>query len=96
MIQKLRYRKDNAEGGKDHSDRCGQCSCEALLFVPNIGRAVDSDRSRRRLRNYGDIHHLIVGDPLLLLYTGVFDQRNHGITAAECEQADLRKGQKEI
>ena len=95
LIQKLRYRKDDAEGGKDHADRCNQRSGEALLFVPDIGRAVDSDRSGRGLRNNGDVHHFIMGDPLLLLYTGILNQCDHGISAAEGEQANLRKGQEE-
>ena len=96
MVQKLRYYKDDAEGGKNHSDRCDQRPGKAFLFVPDIGRAVDSDRSRRGLCNNGDVHHLIVGDPLLLFHAGVFDQRDHGVTAAEGKQAYLRKGKKEI
>jgi peptide methionine sulfoxide reductase MsrA len=37
-----------------------------------------------------------VGDPLLFFNADVFDQRNHGITAAKSEQADLREGQKQF
>ena len=96
MIQKLRYRKDDAEGGEDHSDCCDQCSCKAFLFVSDVGRTVDSDRSRSGLCDDGDVHHLIVGNPFLLLYAGAFDQCDHGVSAAEGKQANLRKGQKEI
>ncbi len=33
-------------------------------------------------------------DPLLFLYTGIFDQRDHSISAAKSEQACLCKAQK--
>ena len=95
-IYQPRYREDDAEGWEDHSDRGDQRADKALPFVPNIGRAVDGDRSRRGLCDNGDVHHFIMSDPLLLLYAGVFDQCEHGISAAEGEQANLRKGQKEI
>lgn len=35
-------------------------------------------------------------DPLLFLYTGIFDQRDHSISAAKSEQACLCKAQKKI
>ena len=95
-IYQPRYREDDAEGWEDHSDRGDQRADKALPFVANIGRAVDGDRSRRGLCDNGDVHHLIVGDPPLLLHTGIFVQRNHGVSAAEGKQSYFRKCQKEI
>ncbi len=72
------------------------CGCKALLFVPDIGRAVNIGRSRRGLCSNGDVHHFIMGDPPLLFHAGVFDQCDHGASAAEGERSGLRKGQEEI
>jgi hypothetical protein len=37
-----------------------------------------------------------MSDPLFFLHTSVFDQCDHRVSAAKCEEADLREGQKEI
>ena len=60
--------------------------------IADVGRAVDRDRPRRHLRNGDDIGQFAVRNPLVADHHLVLDQRQHRITAAETEKADLQIG----
>jgi len=63
-----------------------------LLEVANIGGAVDGDGTGGRFGNDDQFHHLLPGYPFFLLHTGIFNDGDHGISAAEGKQTDLKKG----
>ena len=96
VIQKHGYQKNDAERRENHSDRSRNRSRKSFLFITYICGTVDGDRSGRGFRDHRDVHHFIVRDPLLLLHTGIFNQGDHGITAAEGEKPNLCERQKEI
>ena len=96
IIQEHGNQKNDAEGWKDHSYRCRDCSNQALLLVTDEGCAIDGYWAGRGFRDHCDVHHLVVCDPAFLLDAGILNQRNHGISTAESEQSDLCKCQEQI
>ena len=59
-------------------------------------RGVDRDRSRRHFRNRDDIRKLRHRQPLMNFNDLTLDQRHCRVTAADAEQADLEKAQKQL
>jgi len=90
-IQIEGYNIQDQKGGHHHAQSRGSGSRELSFLIPDIGGAVNGDRSGGGLRNHDHLHHLFMGDPLLLCDAGILNESDHGISAPECEGTDPRK-----
>ncbi len=79
----------------------GKCRQNGSPDVPRYGiayisRAVDADRPGRHLGNRDNIGEFGQRQPVVFVHDFMLDQGQHGISAAESENADLGIGIKEL
>ena len=59
--------------------------------VAYIGGAVDADRTRSRLADSHDIRKLGIGEPMVLYYSFVMDERQHRISSTKIKCTNFGK-----
>ena len=94
MAQKKRDQEDDDKGRQNDAERRGSGAEDACRAVADKGRGIDRDRSGRGFRNGNNVGNLLFFDQLTFFRRLVFDQRDHGIAAAEGKCADFQKNQK--
>lgn len=94
--------QEHGDDIKDHKRRkhdtqsCQNGTCHASYLVAHIGGTVDGDRTGRGFGHHGQIHHLILRQPLLFFHAGIGDHGDHSVSAAKGKQSDFHKTEKEL
>ena len=81
--------------GQHHPQRGAEGAGQARQLRPHIGGDVHRKGARRTLADGDEVHQFFRRHPALGLDIRL-DERQHGITAADGEQADLEEGQKQL
>lgn len=81
-------RQADSHGGRSRAGDFGQ-------LVAEVGGAVDGHRSGGGFCNGGHVEEFVFVQPSAALDELFFQQGNHGVAAAEGEQTDFEKGEKQ-
>ena len=82
----------NADERRKHGAAYGGGrSRDAACLVADEDRRVDGDGAGRRLRERQQLHEFVAGQPAPAVDDLRFDERDHGVAAAEGEESDLEK-----
>ena len=64
--------------------------------VADVCGGVDADGAGRHLRHGDDVRELTHGHPMVVRNDLTLNHRDHGVTAAEAEEADEEEGVEEL
>ena len=82
----------NADERRKHGAAYGGGrSRDAACLVADEDRRVDGDGAGRRLRERQQLHEFVAGQPAPAVDDLRFDERDHGVAAAEGEESNLEK-----
>ena len=91
MLEKESDRKYNDERGHYATQSGGYATRKFLQLVADKDGYVDGEDSRHRLRNRHQVQELLLAYPFVAVYHLFFDERNHGVSAADGKEAYLKE-----
>ena len=86
------YGEDDEEGGHDAAEGGGEGSAHALQLIAYEDGYVHGEDAGARLRHGHQVEEVLATYPLLLLNDFGFDEGDHGVAAADGEEADVEEG----
>lgn len=86
------YSQDDEERRQNAPQGGCQCSPGASYLVANEDGNVHGEDARAGLCHSHQVQQVLTADPLLLVHHLGLNQRNHGISAADGEEANVEEG----